>query len=256
MQVTVCQLSEGSKGLETDWARLVAHVERHESQLVLLPEMPFYDWFPRRGTYDPIVWQAAVKAHQDWLARLPELAPAVVLGTRPVERGGLRLNEAFVWEPESGYHPAHHKYYLPDEAGFWEATWYRRGDGDFSPMRAGALELGFLICTEMWFMERARAYGRAGAHLLAAPRATPHETLDKWLAGGRAAAVVSGAYCLSSNCHTPGAPALGLGGQGWIIDPDGEVMGLTSVEEPFLSPEIDLGSAEAAKNAYPRYVQE
>ena len=29
-------------------------------------------------------------------------------------------NEAFVWESGS-YRPSHHKYYLPDEDGFWEA---------------------------------------------------------------------------------------------------------------------------------------
>jgi N-carbamoylputrescine amidase len=256
MRVTVCQLTEGLQGPANDWARLAAHIERYESHLLLLPEMPFYNWFPRQQVEDPAIWESAVAAHEAWLARLPELAPATVLGTRPVERGGCRLNEAFIWKPGSGYQAAHHKYYLPDQPGFWEATWYQRGDGDFTPLRVGELVLGFQVCTEMWFMERARAYGRVGVHLLAVPRATMHETFDKWLAGGRAAAVISGAYCISSNGYTPGTPPMGLGGQGWVIDPDGEVLGLTSAGEPFLTVEIDLEAAEAAKKTYPRYVPE
>ena len=77
------------------------------------------------------------------------------------------------------------------------------------------------ICTELWFMEHARAYGQGGVHLLAVPRATPRETLDKWLAGGRAAAIVSGAFTLSSNSASRPADIANLGGQGWIVGPDG-----------------------------------
>jgi len=53
-------------------------------------------------------------------------------------------------------------------------------------------------------MERARAYGKVGVHLIVNPRATERSTLDKWLTGGRAAAVIAGAFCLSSNRVTDG----------------------------------------------------
>src|SRR3712207_7924885 len=58
--------------------------------------------------------------------------------------------------------------------------------------RSRGARVGFLICTEMWFGERARAYGDQKAHLLAIPRCTPNESLDRWLAGGRTAAIVAG----------------------------------------------------------------
>jgi N-carbamoylputrescine amidase len=92
--------------------------------------------------------------------------------------------------------------------------------------------------------------------LLAVPRATPRETLEKWQVGGRAAAVVAGAFVVSSNPVSRVDEAANLGGQGWVVGPDGDVLGLTSGEQPFLTIEIDLQEAERAKQTYPRYVPE
>jgi N-carbamoylputrescine amidase len=166
------------------------------------------------------------------------------------------LNLGYVWDSEAGYRPAHTKYYLPDEDGFWEASWYSRGDGNFSLFQSRGVRVGMLICTELWFLDRARAYGQAGAHLLAVPRATPVETVEKWLVGGRAASVISGAFALSSNRVGRAGERVNLGGQGWIVGPDGDVLGLTSRQQPFATVEIDLREAERAKQTYPRYVPE
>jgi N-carbamoylputrescine amidase len=254
MRVTVCELSDEPDGLRRDWDRLAAHVQAESSDLVLLPEMPFSPWFALAREFDPAVWDAAVAAHEGWLARLPELAPATVLGSRPVNEAGRRLNEGFTWEAQGGYRRAHVKYHLPDEEGFWEASWYDRGDGRFTVSRAGAARVGFMICTDLWFLQHAREYGRAGAHLVASPRATPAVTVDKWLAGGRVAAVVSGAFSLSSNRSSAPEHAVAFGGLGWIVGPDGEVLGTTSRERPMVTLEIDLAAADRAKRTYPRYV--
>jgi N-carbamoylputrescine amidase len=256
LRVTVCQLADDPAALESDWEKLSVHIRAAKSDLVLLPEMPFAGWFPRSRKFDARVWQQAVDAHLGWLAGLGALAPAAVLGSRPVNApGGQRYNEAFVWQPDSGVRPAHRKRYLPDEAGFWEASWYERGPGRFEPVAVGAACAGFAICTDLWFFEHARAYGRAGAHLLANPRATERATVDKWLAAGRAAAVVAGAYCLSSNRAGAGSAGAAMGGQGWIIDPDGAVLALTSQASPFATVTIDLAAAERARHSYPRYVE-
>ena len=111
-------------------------------------------------------------------------------------------------------------------------------------------QVGFLICTELWYFEQARLYGLEGVHLLVTPRLTGGSTLDKWLVGGRAAAIAAGAFGLSSNrFHKSGA----YGGQGWVVGPDGEVLALTSADEPFVSVRIDLEAAKKAKSTYPRY---
>jgi N-carbamoylputrescine amidase len=155
-----------------------------------------------------------------------------------------------------GLRSAHAKCYLPDEEGFWEASWYTRGPAEFSPVVAAGARCGFLICTELWFLERARAYGREGVHLLVNPRGTLYMTREKWLLGGRAAAIVSGAFCLSSNRSGPGFAEPVYGGLGWVIGPEGDVLGLTTPDQPFVTEEVDLQGAELAKGTYPRYVKE
>lgn len=258
LRVTVCELRNRPTDLDDDWRRLAEHTREHASDLVLLPEMPFSPWLA--GSAEPIesAWAEAVEVHESWLAKLPELGAEQVLLTRPVIRDGTRLNQTLVWERGAGERgPVHHKRYLPSEEAFWEAAWYSRGDGEFTPIETSAARIGFLICTELWFFRHARDYGKLGVEILASPRATLLSSVDKWLAGGRAAAVVSGAFSLSSNFTGPG-PALGdWGGTGWIIEPEeGEILATTSSDEPFATREIDLGFAQDAKRTYPRYVRD
>jgi predicted amidohydrolase len=255
MRVSVCELSNDSNELERDWRALVAHVKSQASDLVLLPEMPFHAWLAQTRQVDPQRWQASVAAHDRWLRRLEELGPTIVVGTRPVTQDGKRLNAGFIWDKGTGYRAVHHKYYLPDEPGFWEATWYDRGSGDFAVADRGAARIGFLICTELWFTAHARDYAKQGVSLLVCPRATPLASAGKWVAGGRVAAVISGAFCLSSNFNGGDENGIAWGGHSWIIEPEeGQVLGVTSRERPFLTLEIDLATARAAKKTYPRYV--
>lgn len=99
-------------------------------------------------------------AHQSCGGRLGELGGAAVLGSRPVNCSRRRHNHAFVAD-SSGIRDVHTKSYFPDEESFWAGSWYQ-----------------------------------AGAQLIVTPRCTPSQTLDKWLAGGRACATIAGAFSL------------------------------------------------------------
>jgi len=255
MNLTVCELPHDPGRLDEAWDGLVEHCRANGSDLVLLPEMPFSVWLAATKEVDPARWDQAVAVHEAWLERLGDLKASTVLGSRTVVIDGHRHNEAFVWE-SSSYQVSHHKYYLPDEDGFWEATWYDRGTGSFPALETVLGKVGFLMCTEVWFTEHARVLGRAGVGILATPRSTEWASRDKWLAGGRAAAIMSGAFGISSN--RSGTDALGMrwGGLGWIIDPDGEVLATTSEDQPCATVAVDLLDAERAKTTYPRYVLE
>jgi N-carbamoylputrescine amidase len=256
MKVSVCQLGNDPQAFTQDWDRLAAHVKDVRSDLVLLPEMPFSPWFAWSPEYNPTVWESAVSAHQEATPLLEKLSPAVVCGSLPFNDPDKRHNKAFIWDSMGGIRYAHTKYYLPDEAGYWEASWYERGDGGFVPIQSGDALLGFVICTDLWFFQHSRSYGKKGVHLILCPRATPRSTLNKWLAGGQVAAVVSGAFSLSSNKISKEGENADLGGQGWIVGPNGKVLGITSHEHPYLTLDLDLTKAEKAKETYPRYVKD
>ena len=255
MKVTVCELPNGWADSEASWSAVAAAIREEQSDLVVLPEMPFYRWLAGKPRADAVQWQAASDAHDRRIARLSELATPIVIGTRPAVKGQHRYNRGFVWEASRGYREAHTKYYLPDEAGFWEASWYRRGEGRFTLIDIEGVKIGFLICTELWFNAHARAYATQGIHLLVCPRVTPRASTDKWITGGQTAAVVAGAFCLSSNLSGPHVDNLSFGGTGWIIEPEsGKVLGLTSRQQPILTIDVDLSEADKAKTTYPRYV--
>lgn len=257
MRVTITQLDNRPEELPRALSALASHARENRPDLLLLPELPFSEWLAGSRDTDAEAWHAGVEAHERRIGELHRLGVSSVLGTRPIVRAdGTFGNEAFSWNREDGARGVHQKVYLPDEEAYWEATWYDRGPKSFESFMAGGARVGVQICTEMWFFEWARVYARQGVEILCVPRATPHETSEKWLAGGRAAAVCSGAYCLSSNLWTPPGGSVDCGGMGFAIDPDGAVLATTSVDEPFVTLDVDPEHARRSKATYPRYVEE
>ncbi|MDJ0785040.1 MAG: carbon-nitrogen hydrolase family protein [Desulfosarcinaceae bacterium] len=258
MKVTVCQLDPREDHLDRFLAALKEHVAAESSDFVLLPEMCFSEWLAADRHPDPERWAQAIERHDTYIDNLGEVGAAAIVGTRPtVNSRGSRRNEAYIWTTALNRPaPIREKYYLPDEEGFWEHSWYDRGSKSFDTALFRSARVGVQICTEMWFLEWARHYAASRVDLLCIPRATPHESVDKWLAGGRTAAVCSGAYTLSSNLWYPPGNRVNCGGLGWIIDPEGNILDTTRPDAPFATAEIDLAFSRASKSTYPRYVPE
>lgn len=249
MQITVCEFPDEARRKEAAWTDLVHYLRTHHSDVVVLPEMPFCDWqmFMTR-TVDTAVWGAALAVHDAMITRLAELHVDIVLASRPVEVHGKRLNQAFCWTPDGGYRGGHTKYYLPDAPDGWEATWFAQGDRHFAPIAVGPLTVGFQLCTELLFTEPARAIGRGGAHLIAAPRATSGHR--RWPMAACMAAVMSGCFVASPNRRSYDSEA--FAGRSWLVSLEGEILGETSADHPFLTVEVDLAEAVRAKHTYPR----
>jgi predicted amidohydrolase len=156
VKITVCELPDETARREAVWADLVRYLRASPTDVVVLPEMPFCEWeMFRRRTVDLAAWRSALAAHDAMMTRLCELQAGVVLASRPVELQGKRLNQAFAWTRDGGYRGARAKYYLPDEPDGWEASWFDRGDREFSPESAGSVKVGFQLCTELLFSQAA-----------------------------------------------------------------------------------------------------
>lgn len=257
MKITVCQLDPRTGFLEPNLAQLASHIKESRSQFLLLPEMCFSPWLAADPNPDAARWHQAVQDHQQHIAQLDRLGAEAVIGTRPVvlSNGSFR-NQAYLWTSATGAVGVHEKYYLPNDESYWENNWYDRGERRFDLCRALDLRVGVQICTEMWFFEWARHFAAGKADLLCVPRATPHDTVSQWLAGGQAAAICSGAYCLSSALWTPPGDTADCSGLAWVISPDGQILAQTSEDDPFATLEVDVALARASKFTYPRYVPE
>jgi N-carbamoylputrescine amidase len=120
------------------------------------------------------------------------------------------------------------------------------------PFESENCRIGVQLCTEMWSFEMSRRLGMLNSDVIAVPRSTPASSRQRWIAGGRAAAISAGAFCVSSNRAGPGL-CDDFAGAGWIIDPDGEVIAVTSRNCPVVTCELNLDAARSAKGSYPRY---
>lgn len=252
MKVTVCELDDDRRRFEDDWERLGRHVRRNGTEMVLLPEMPFSRWFCSRPHYDPKIWKEAVDEHRRWMGRLQELGAPVVMGSRPVDVGGKRLNRGFVWSKGGRVRDVHVKGYLPNEEGYYEATWYQRGGREFDAFGALGAKAGMMICSDIWAMQHARTYAKAGAHIVVVPHAAPRASIPRWLEAGAVVAMLSGAFCIASNRAGRGGGVEFGGTGGWVINPEGRLLGRTSHRRPFVTVDIDLSEADKAKATYPR----
>jgi N-carbamoylputrescine amidase len=256
IKVGVCQCPPELTPGAAAWNDLARAVSRESPQLFLLNEMPFGSWIAAGAEFDERTWRESCALHDEGLKRLVDLGAGVVAGSRPRELDGKRLNEAFLWTEAGGVRGVHSKQYFPDEEGYYEARWFEGGERHFRLAAAGPVQAGFLICTELMFNEYARRYGRSGAHVILVPRAVGRSSLQRWLVAMRMAAIVSGAYVLSSNRGGVDSRGQVFGGAGWIIDPEGEVVAQTSSASPAVFYEIDTEFVERAQREYPCYVRE
>jgi N-carbamoylputrescine amidase len=248
VKITVCQLPDTSADFESAWVELIDHASTQQSDVIVLPEMPFYPWLCDQPKFDPHSWRSSLSAHSAWIRRLAELSVKGVLSSMPVEENGRRFNAGIVWSQTGGLKIVHRKHFLPEMAGFFERTWFSPGPVQFESEEVAGANVGFAICTEIWAMDLARQYAEKGVHFLVTPRATGSKSIDKWIAAGRTAAVITGAFAVSSNRFSF---ERNFGGAGWIIAPDGQILGLTGEREPFITVDCALATANHAKTAYP-----
>ncbi|MGB3467603.1 MAG: carbon-nitrogen hydrolase family protein [Cyclobacteriaceae bacterium] len=256
MRVTVCELSNDEADFRTDWSKLIEYLDKNPADLLLLPEMPFCEWIAYRSETDESLKKYAVARHEQFVGTFESLNTARIVYSRPVLKNGLFHNTAYIWDRENGERKIHTKQYFPEEPHFYEATWFDADDNDFQLVEVGGVKIGVLLCTEMWFTEHARKYGTEGIDLLLCPRATGKSSVDQWVRCGQTLAVISGAYCLSANRCGKGKDGFQWGGASWIAQPgNGELLGVTSDRQPFVTIGIDLQKARDAKIEYPLYVK-
>lgn len=256
MRLGVCEAAPDMVPGRGEWRRLTARAREERADVLLLNEMPFGPWISCAERADQETLLASHCLHEAGMKRLAELGASSVLGTRPVYDQGRSVNQAFVWRADAGVEPVHTKQFFPDEEGYYEARWFTRGETHFRFANVQGLSVGFLICTEVMFNERARYYGRQGAHVIAVPRALGPASLGRWKTALSMAAIVSGCYVISSNRAGADQNGQEFGGCGWIFDPSGELVAETSPGCPVAAAEIDVDRVESAQREYPCYVGE
>jgi N-carbamoylputrescine amidase len=256
MKLAVCENPSGMVPRDEAWQQFAREVQKLHPDVLLLNEMPFGAWLAASETKDDDVLRDSQRLHADGVACLPDLGVPTILGTNPAFEQGRSVNQAFTWTADSGVVPVHTKQFFPDEAGFYEARWFERGETHFRLADVRGLKVGLLICTEVMFNEWARYYGRQGVQVIAVPRATGPRSWRRWQTALAMAAIVSGCYVVSSNRRGVDPSGQEFGGRGAIFDPQGELVVETSAQQPVAAVELDVDRIAQAQRSYPCYVAE
>lgn len=254
MRVGFVEWPEGLQSSGPGWAKLTKQVAGARLDLLVTNELPFGRWIAAAPNFDQDTAQGSVAAHEAGLTALSALPVPAVLSSRPVWAGDRLANEAVILE-HGTIHALHRKRYFPAEPGWFETSWYVPGEAGFQAADAAGLRVGVLLCTDAMFNEHARGYGRQGAALIAMPRATGAST-EMWHAAGKMAAIVSGAYVVSSNRvgSSPTGPT--FGGGGFAYRPDGSLIAATTPTDTLLVADVDPGVSSRQRADYPCYVAE
>src|SRR5579872_4995331 len=105
MRITVCETPHDPLAAEGLWGALRSHVRDERTELLILPEFAFLEPVWEGRDFDPERWAALEAASDAWLARLPELQYAYVVGAAPATLGGRPFNQGFLWSAASGLVP-------------------------------------------------------------------------------------------------------------------------------------------------------
>jgi N-carbamoylputrescine amidase len=161
------------------------------NSLLVTNELPFGSWLAEGAVFSEDEAQLSFSAHAKGLTGLIDLIVPAVISSRPVWNGKRLANEAFVLE-NGVARPLHRKQYFPNEPGWFESQWYAGDRSGFAVAEVLGIKLGVLLCTEVMFNERARAYGKQNASLIVVSRASG-PNIESWKIAGAMASLVSGA---------------------------------------------------------------
>lgn len=254
LRVAFVEWPEGLASGDAQWQRASAAVAASRPDILVTNELPFGGWLADSGAFSDAEAEASILAHEAGLGALAALGIPAIISSRPVRHSSRLANEAFVLE-DGRVRVLHRKQYFPNEPGWFEAEWFAGDESGFAVAEVLGIKVGVLLCTEAMFNERARAYGRAGASLIVIPRASGTH-IGSWKIAGAMAALVSGAYVVSSNRVGTSEGGTEFGGGGFAYAPGGRLLAETDAGHPLRVLDVDSHVAAEAQRGYPCYVSE
>lgn len=254
MRVGFVEWPEGLEPYGPQWGEITNRLADARLDMLITNELPFGPWIADRRPFDREVAQACIDIHAEGLDALRGLGIPAIVSSRPVWAKDRLLNQAVAIEG-GRIRAIHTKQYIPEEPGFYEASWYEPGEDCFKPADVAGLRLGVMLCTDAMFNEHARSYGRQGTAVIAILRAAGTST-ENWLTAGRMAALVSGSYVVSSNRYGRSGGGTEFGGTGFAFGPGGTPLAVTDPANPLLVIDVDPDVAARQQSEYPCYVPE
>jgi N-carbamoylputrescine amidase len=254
LRIALVEWPESLTPDEPQWQELKDSAIAARPDILVTNELPFGPWLAEGAVFSEEKALLSVRAHEKGIEALIDLHLPAIISSRPVWNGNRLANEAFVLQ-DGTVRPLHRKQYFPNEPGWFETEWYAADDSGFQLHDVLGIKVGVLLCTEAMFNEHARAYGKAGAALIVIPRASGAD-VESWKIAAAMAALVSGAYVVSSNRVGRSRGGIHFGGGGFAFAPQGRLVAVTTSTNPVQTLDLDPKVSLSAQGEYPCYVPE
>jgi N-carbamoylputrescine amidase len=105
--------------------------------MLITNELPFGPWIADRKPFDRETAKASVEAHAAGFDALAKLAIPAIVSSRPVWSVDRLINQAVTLEG-GRIRPIHTKQYIPEEPGWYEASWFEPSGDCFNPANVSA----------------------------------------------------------------------------------------------------------------------
>ncbi|PWV46129.1 hypothetical protein [Chitinophaga sp. S165] len=115
IKVTVCELSNDRNQFAKDWQQLRGYLANNKTDLLLLPEMPFYTWFVNNKQVSEKIQKRSVQEHQLWIKEVEKLEVKYVIYSAPELAGRKFYNTAYIFQKGKGHQRIHTKALFPEE---------------------------------------------------------------------------------------------------------------------------------------------
>jgi N-carbamoylputrescine amidase len=234
-------------------AEQLDHAKQQGAELAVLPELPLNSWCPVRKVASDDDAEDPEGPRWTRQAAAARQAGMTVFGGAIIRdpETGRRHNTGLLFGEAGDLITSYKKVHLPEEEGFWETSHYEPGTEPPRVVEACGIRLGFQICSDINRPMGAQILAAQKADLILCPRATPSASYPRWRLVFRAAAVMSGAYVLSTNRPGPEA-GVPIGGGSLLVGPDGTV--LTETESHVTVMTIEPATVERQRLEYPAYL--
>lgn len=159
-------------------------------------------------------------------------------------------NSAIFVTPD-GVVKSYRKMHLPDFSVFDEWRYFRRWDGGIETWRVKDLDIGTIICYDIFFPELSRAYTYMGAKVLVAISATPDFSQPLFHIMAKARAIENTTYFIWVNMVGT-YEGLGFAGASRVVEPLGRVVtDLPAIDEATEVVDIDPHKIRVAREKRP-----
>ena len=251
MKVTVCEISDREDYFFHDLIDLDQYLTKNHSTLLLLPDLAFFEWTGYEMLSQKKQLMGLLENQASWTFHLEKLPVEYIIYSKLVVKGNQYSKSCILYDKKSG-----HKVIREVEIVKHNEENYRLQPplsvADCVLIEIEGYKIGIALDTELWTTSIADHLAKAGIDILVCPRASSKDSVDQWIRQGQTMAVLSGAYCLSSNKTRTSKTNFHWGGRGWIAEPfTGKLLGSTNNHKRFLTLKLDMGKTIEAKSKFP-----